>query len=213
MGCNSSKDAHGANIKKPTPEEGFTHCGPWLKTADDLVDFPKFPAEHQQSSVARFLSKEIWDEYKDQKDEYGVSFKLNIFSGCQNVDSGIGAYAGSAEAYTKFNKFFDQVIQDYHGHGPSDMHKSDMSAEGLNIPDLTDDEKAMIVSTRIRVGRNVAGLPLGPGITKEQRNQVMNTVVEACNTFEGELQGKFYPLATMSEEDRKSLVENHFLFK
>ena len=41
----------------------------------------------------------------------------------------------------------------------------------------------------------------------------MNTVVEACNTFEGELQGKFYPLATMSEEDRKSLVENHFLFK
>ena len=30
----------------------------------------------------------------------------------------------------------------------------------------------MIRSTRIRVGRNLADFPLGPGITKEQRNDV-----------------------------------------
>lgn len=30
----------------------------------------------------------------------------------------------------------------------------------------------MIKSTRIRVGRNLAKFPLGPGITREQRNQV-----------------------------------------
>jgi len=37
----------------------------------------------------------------------------------------------------------------------------------LNCPPFTDEEKEMIISTRIRVGRNLDGFPLGPGITKE----------------------------------------------
>jgi len=40
----------------------------------------------------------------------------------------------------------------------------------LNCPPFTSDEAAMILSTRIRVGRNLADVPLGPGITKEQRD-------------------------------------------
>ena len=36
------------------------------------------------------------------------------------------------------------------------------------------DKKAakLIKSTRIRVGRNLAGFPLGPGLTKEQRKKI-----------------------------------------
>ena len=56
----------------------------------------------------------------------------------------------------------------------------------------------MVNSTRIRVGRNLAGFPLGPGVTKEQRLEIMNLVVKACETFEGDLKGKFYPLEGMS---------------
>jgi hypothetical protein len=37
----------------------------------------------------------------------------------------------------------------------------------LNTPPLPEDEAAMIKSTRIRVGRNLAGYPLGPGLSKE----------------------------------------------
>jgi protein-arginine kinase len=58
----------------------------------------------------------------------------------------------------------------------------------------------MIISTRVRVGRNLDGLPLGPGLTKEQRNEVMSKVVTACETFEGDLKGTFYPLAGMDKE-------------
>lgn len=58
----------------------------------------------------KHLTKEVWDEYKDQKDDAGVSFKTCIFSGCQNVDSGVGVYAGSHSSYKKFNKLFDGVI-------------------------------------------------------------------------------------------------------
>ena len=37
----------------------------------------------------------------------------------------------------------------------------------LNCPQFTDEEAALIVSTRIRVGRNLKDFPLGPGISKE----------------------------------------------
>lgn len=67
--------------------------------------------------------------------------------------------------------------------------------------ELAPEDAAMIASTRIRVGRNLDGYPLGPGVTKEQRLEIMNHVVEACNKFEGELKGKFYPLEGMKEED------------
>jgi len=58
----------------------------------------------------------------------------------------------------------------------------------------------MIRSTRIRVGRNLADYPLGPGVTKEQRLEIMNKVVKACESFEGDLAGKFYKLEGMDKE-------------
>merc|ERR1719313_2163065 len=77
----------------------------------------------------------------------------------------------------------------------------------LNCPPFTADEAAMILSTRIRVGRNLADYPLGPGVTKEQRMEIMNKVVAACETFEGDLQGKFYTLEGMSAETQKQLID------
>jgi len=59
----------------------------------------------------------------------------------------------------------------------------------------------MVVSTRIRVGRNLEGYPLGPGVTKEERLEIMTKVSEACGKFEGVLAGKFYELEGMTQED------------
>jgi len=42
-----------------------------------------------------------------------------------------------------------------------------MNFEELECPPFSDDDASMIISTRIRVGRNLADFPLGPGITKE----------------------------------------------
>ena len=135
-----------------------------------------------------------------------------IFSGCKNTDSHIGAYAGSAEAYVRFGKFFDKIIEDYHGHKKTDMHVSDMSTEGLNCPPFTAEEAAMIKSTRIRVGRNLADYPLGPGVSKSQRLEIMNKVVEACGKFDGDLKGTFHPIEGMDEATRQQLIDDHFLF-
>ena len=36
-----------------------------------------------------------------------------ILSGCQNVDSGIGIYAGSHDSYTTFAEVFDDIVLDF----------------------------------------------------------------------------------------------------
>merc|ERR1719361_735037 len=41
----------------------------------------------------------------------------------------------------------------------------------------------------------------------------MDTVVEACNSFDGELAGTFYSLGSMTDEQRNQLIADHFLFK
>jgi hypothetical protein len=41
-----------------------------------------------------------------------------------------------------------------------------MDFSKLNAPPLPEDDAKLIRSTRIRVGRNLAGYPLGPGLSK-----------------------------------------------
>jgi creatine kinase/arginine kinase len=76
-------------------------------------------------------------------------------------------YAGSHDSYYTFSGLFDKVIEDYHKHGKNDSHISDMDYTKLNCPPFTPEEAALIVSTRIRVGRNLADFPLGPGISRD----------------------------------------------
>ena len=80
------------------------------------------------------------------------------------MDSKVGVYAGSSDSYTKFSEFFDKIIEEYHGI-KNHVAEGKLDASKLNAPDLPADESAMIVSTRIRVGRNLEEYPLGPGIT------------------------------------------------
>merc|ERR1712022_55360 len=42
---------------------------------------------------------------------------------------------------------------------------------------------------------------------------IMEKVVAACNTFEGDLKGTFYPLEGMDPATQQQLIDDHFLFK
>jgi protein-arginine kinase len=88
-----------------------------------------------------------------------------------------------------------------------------MDYSKLVCPPFSEEEAARIISTRIRVGRNLADYPLGPGISKEQRKKVEEVAQAAFKAFKGELSGKYYALANMTEKERKQLIEDHFLFK
>ena len=208
MGCGNSKGVTDPPKTSGKPDEAGSH----LTTPEAMTVLPKFPAG-TTSLVSKHLTQAVWDKYSEQSDAFGVSFKTCVFSGCKNVDSGIGVYAGSLDSYEKFEDLFDPIILEYHGHAKDAKHVSDMDASSLQAPPLPEDEAAMIVSTRIRVGRNLKAFPLGPGVTKEQREEIMNLVVKACDSFEGDLAGKFYPLEGMSKADQDQLIADHFLFK
>ena len=65
---------------------------------------------------------------------------------------------------------------------------------------------------RIRVGRNVEGFGLSPGITKAQRLAIENAAKEAFKKLSDGLGGTYHPLQGMNEDVRKQMVDDHFLF-
>jgi len=175
------------------------------------MNYPKFP-EDCKSLLSKHLTPEVFEALKDKETSNGFTLEQAINSGVENLDSGIGVYAGDKESYTVFAALFDPIIEEYHGFGKEDSHKSNLNPDNLNAPN-PDPEDKYIVSTRIRVGRNVDNMPLGPAISKEQRDQVELSVVEGLGTLEGELAGNYYPLLGMSKEVQDGLIKDHFLFK
>jgi len=171
----------------------------------------KFPKDCK-SLLCKYLNDDIYSELKDKKTSNGFTIDDAIRSGVENIDSGIGVYAGDEESYSLFCALFDPIIEDYHGFKKDDSHKSNLNPDDLNAPNPDPDGK-YILSTRIRVGRNVKDMPLGPAISKEQRNKIESDVSTALNRLEGDLKGRYYPLNGMSDEDAQSLIADHFLFK
>lgn len=88
-----------------------------------------------------------------------------------------------------------------------------MDYNQLNCPPFPADEDKMINSTRIRVARNLAAYPLGTNVTRAERLEIESLVTSALGEFTGELQGKYYSLAKMTDSERKQLIADHFLFK
>jgi creatine kinase len=173
-------------------------AGTHLKKPEDITGLVEF-LPTCKSLLCKYLSLDVYKRYRNKKDQAGVPFEQMILSGSQNVDSGIGIYAGSHDSYYTFKEIFDDVIDDYHGHKKEDKHVSNMNYEELQCPPFTPEEEALIISTRIRVGRNLAEYPLGPGISKAQRDKVEATVSGVLSKMTGEHAGKYYPLKGMDK--------------
>jgi len=189
-----------------------TMMGDHLTSPEDIKSMPYFPAG-TKSLLHSCLTRDIWEKCKDRKDKYGYTFKQSIFSGSKWTNSGVGVYAGSHESYYDFAPFMDAIIQTYHGHKPTDKHVVDMDHTHLKCPDFPADEDKMINSTRIRVARNSGEYPLGTSISRSDRLALESKIVTALGNLTGELKGKYYSLATMSDSERDGLIKDHFLFK
>ncbi len=112
-----------------------------------------------------------------------------------------------------FAPLFAPLIAAYHMLDDADAcHVTDFDATKVPAEPLP---SAAVLSTRIRVGRNLAGIPLAPAITRAQRNEVMERVRAATDALrdDDDLSGVFHPLAGMDDATRAALVADHFLFK
>ena len=174
-------------------------------------EFPTF-SKDCNSLLSKYLTEDVFEKLKNYETSYGFTLKSAIASGVQNADSGIGVYAGDKESYSTFSPLFDPIIEEYHSFTAQDSHKSNLNPDDLNAPN-PDPQSKYIVSTRIRVGRNFDNMPLGPAITKVQRDEIEKTASEALSALENNLKGTYYPLNGMNETVKESLISDHFLFK
>ncbi len=167
-------------------------------------------SDDSTSLLKKHLTPAVWEAIHRLRTRSGYSFDQLICSGVEQQDSSIGAYAGDEESYSLFASLFNPIIEEYHGSaGPHP--DSDFSAESL--PDLSEAARSQIISTRIRVGRNLRGFPLGPGISREQRLAVEDKIKQALQKLPTNLQGQYLPLTGMDEELRKDLLARHLLYK
>jgi creatine kinase/arginine kinase len=60
----------------------------------------------------------------------------------------------------------DKIIETYHG-VKQHVKEIKMESSKLNAPPFPEPDSKFIISTRIRVGRNLADYALGPGITND----------------------------------------------
>ncbi len=176
-----------------------------------VQSYPNFPKDCK-SMLCRHLTPQIFDRYRDSKTKYGYTLDRAIRSGVENIDSGIGVYAGDEESYSLFSALFDPIIEEYHHFSPTDSHISDLNPTHLSIPKDTNLDR-YIISTRIRVARNIKGYPLGTAIDREGRLRLERDIVSALKSLDGELEGEYYSLLGMSREVQSRLIEEHFLFK
>ena len=168
---------------------------------------------HATAMFRRHLTPEVHTTLKGLKTKNGFTIDDVIRSGVDNPDSSIGAYAGDEESYVLFGPVLGKIVEEYHGHGSDAVHVSDMDMEALADLGNPDPEGASVISTRIRVGRNLSGFPFQPAISRAERLEVERKVVEALNQLDGDLSGEYYSLVGMEEEVRAQLVADHFLFK
>ena len=159
--------------------------------------------------MSKYLSKNIFEELRYKKTSNGFSLEHAINSGIENPDSFIGIYAGDEESYTLFASLLDPIIKQYHGFSKDDKHISNLKTDDLKADDLDINNK-YIISTRIRVARNLHGFALGTIISNTQRELVCDTISKALSSFSGELSGTFYPIDGMSIKNKKTLIKDHF---
>lgn len=190
---------------------------------DDLAAncWPKKLTEYKNeggklSLMAQTMTPEIFEKYKDLKTKSaGWTIARAINTGTCYPTSFVGCHAGDLESYHLYKDLFFPVIEKYHVGYKTDgsmNHITDMDASKIEI-DLTPQAKEKIISTRIRVARNLAFFPLNPGGTKKTREEIAGLMKKVFDTLDDDLAGQFYLHTTMTPDEIQQLVDDHFLFR
>jgi len=162
------------------------------------------------SLAAKHTTEEAWGKLCNHKTATsGFTLAQAVACAVEYDDQSVGIYAGDGDCYVDFAEVLDPVIRDYHKVEKGFKHTSDLDHTKIkgNIND-----KAPVHSTRIRVGRNVAGYGLSPGITKQQRLDIENAAKTAFGKLGDGLKGQYHALLGMDETVRQKMVDDHFLF-
>ncbi len=148
-----------------------------------------FPTFHSNSRalVKQYLTPALYEELAPLKTHTGFTLDAAIQSGLKNPDSSIGIYAGDAQSYSTFSSILDPIIHAYHAVEGSIEHRP--VDKTLLAP--LDPDKAFILSSRVRVARNLKGFSFPCHITGQDRSRVESLVSEAIKKLPRNLLGSY----------------------
>jgi protein-arginine kinase len=139
-----------------------------------------------------------------------------INSGVMYPSSFVGCHAGDVESYDDFKDFFYEVITRYHKGFDvnTTKHVCDMDPAKITVK-LSESAKAKIISTRIRVARNLSMFPLNPGADEKTRPAICDMMEKVYASIDpsNKLAGEMFRHSTMSDAQRQGLIDDHFLFR
>jgi len=173
----------------------------------------------------KYLTREVFDSY--EKTDQMTLYKC-ARTGIENKDSGLGCYAMKPEDYTKFEKFFDPLIRDYHGAKDDAVHVTDWDASGVGENGVLDVTKLGLeeLSMRVRVGRNLAQFNLPGLMDQAERIKFEVTMLQAFAKLieDPEFKGTIYSMSPNHGEGVENpnlidsakyqeLVDAHVMFK
>ncbi len=180
-------------------------------------------ASENPSLCAQVCTKEVWDKYKDKTSSGPAKWTLAraINTGVMYPESFVGCHAGDRESYDDFKDFFYPVIEKYHkgfsmekGSSLKGTPSQRMDPERISV-ELGESAKDKIISTRIRIARNLSMFPLNPGGTRESREEVAALLakVYARIPADSNLAGEMFLHTEISDEKRQALIDDHVLFR
>ena len=175
-------------------------------------------AASHTSMMAQVCTDAVWQRYKNKVSSGPAKWTLAraINTGVRYPESFVGCHAGDKETYDDFKDFFYPLIERYHeGFTITGApHVSDMSPWKIST-DLTMSAQSKIITTRIRVARNLSMFPLNPGGSLQSRLDVAALLEKVYDrlSYDSNLAGAFLRHTTMSNRQRQSLIEDKFLFR
>jgi protein-arginine kinase len=184
-----------------------TQTAPSINIADLLEAL-----KNSTSLLARHLDTELAAALRRETSSAGWRFDQLINSGLVVPESKVGVYVGDADSYRAFAPLLDRIIDDYHGLAARGDSVQSSLEQSKQSPDFRGLEQLDILSTRIRVIRNLAGHDFPPLISADERRKVETAVSSAFAGLPTGLQGCYIRIADMTVDERDDLRRRHLLF-
>ncbi len=121
-------------------------------------------------------------------------------SGTRHPDSSIGVYAPDSQSYAVFHELFDPILQHFQA-SPQDFPHAQQC---LN--------PAAVVSTRIRVARNLAGHVFPAGMSRSGRLSVEAKIAHACRALAPEFPGWIRQFGDLSDHKLDGMISRRLAF-
>lgn len=157
----------------------------------------------------KHLTEAYWRKARDLRSKSGCTLRSMLRSGVEHPDSEIGVYAGDADCYEVFSGFLDPLLADFHGMADNPAHVRNCTDAAPGKWTLRADE---ILSSRVRVARNLRDYPFAPRISGQMRAELESVVARALKRLPRAWGGTYYSFATMGSDQRVGLSKHNLLF-